>query len=639
MPFLPAFLCAVTIGTADSTVYPILNHERVAGSMIVTRNADTITVRYVFTDRNRGSRDFERFVLRNGRVISTELRRVLADETLGEPTSRVEIVGDSIRRWTPKHTSTEPFDRDTYSLEFISPYDMVLLARQLLHAPSHTIVLGKDSTARLEVLHETPVPTSRGQEPVKLVAVSIGSDSVPTLLWLDAKEDLFATEVGWFMTIKPGAEPALPMMRKIETAHRHETAENLNSRVLKPTPGGIVVTNGDLFDSERGVIVPRQTVVVRGDRIVAVGPAESTPVPEGATVIDATGKTIMPGMWDMHGHLQHESEDGGSPVQLSFGITTVRDLASDVDVATAHRARADAGTIASPRDVLAGFIEGTTKWAGPTSVLVSTEAEARAWVSKYDSLGYKQVKLYNVVHPDLVPTIIAEAHKRGMRVSGHIPRGLSVQAAVQLGFDEVQHAAFFFSTFYQDSLYVPTMRAYSQVATAVAPNVNVDGAPMTQLIEVLKQHNSVVDGTWAVWVESAGTGTAQAVGAGVTADAAKADANYIRLLKRMYDAGITLVPGTDDYYSSSYDTELELYERAGLPAPAVLQSATIVSARVMRDDKDYGSVSTGKIADLFIVSGRPAEHVKDIRNVEQVIRAGRLYDSAALRTATGFHPQ
>ena len=149
----------------------------------------------------------------------------------------------------------------------------------------------------------------------------------------------------------------------------------------------------------------------------------------------------------------------------------------------------------------------------------------------------------------------------------------------------------------------------------------------------------MVDGTWAVWVESAGTGTAQAVGAGVTADAAKADANYMRLLKRMYDAGITLVPGTDDYYSSSFDTELELYERAGIPAPAVLQIATIVSARVMRDDKDYGSVSTGKIADLFIVNGKPAEHVKDIRNVEQIIRAGRLYDAASLRTATGFHPQ
>src|SRR5581483_339388 len=152
-----------------------------------------------------------------------------------------------------------------------------------------------------------------------------------------------------------------------------------------------------------------------------------------------------------------------------------------------------------------------------------------------DSLGYKQVKLYNLVHPDLVPTFAAEAHKRGMRLSGHIPRGLSVQAAVQLGFDEVNHAAFLFSTFYQDSLYVPTMRAYSAVATAVAPNIDVDGKPMTDLIALLKAHNTVVDGTWAVWVQSAGTSIAQNVGAGVPTDAQKADANYMRLLRRLFD--------------------------------------------------------------------------------------------------------
>src|SRR5256885_13681035 len=130
-------------------------------------------------------------------------------------------------------------------------------------------------------------------------------------------------------------------------------------------------------------------------------------------------------------------------------------------------------------------------------------------------MGYKQIKLYNLVHPDLVPTIAAEAHKRGMRLSGHMPRGLTVPSAIRLGFDEVNHAAFLFSTFYQDSLYAPTMRAYSAVASAVAPNIDVDGKPMTDLIGFLKQHNTVIDGTFAVWGQSAGTGIAQARGAGV----------------------------------------------------------------------------------------------------------------------------
>jgi hypothetical protein len=338
----------------------------------------------------------------------------------------------------------------------------------------------------------------------------------------------------------------------------------------------------------------------------------------------------------MHGHMQMTSESSGGVMQLSFGITTVRDLASDIDVAVSERNRADAGRIAVPREVLAGFMEGPLKWAGPTEVLVSTEAEARAWVARYDSMGYKQVKLYNVVHPDLVPGIVAEAHKRGMRVSGHIPRGLTVPAAVELGFDEVNHAAFLFSTFYQDSLYIPTMRAYSLVASTVAPNINVDGPEMTGLIDVLKRHHTVIDGTFSVWIASAGTGIAQAVGAGVPSDVQKADANYSRLIKRLYDAGVTLVPGTDNFAGTTYNAELEVYEQAGLPAPFVLQMATITSARVMKDDANYGSITAGKVADIIVVNGKPAEHVSELRKVQQVIRGGRLFDAHDLKVATGL---
>jgi imidazolonepropionase-like amidohydrolase len=314
----------------------------------------------------------------------------------------------------------------------------------------------------------------------------------------------------------------------------------------------------------------------------------------------------------------------------------VRDLGSDPDVAVSNRDRVQAGRLAAPREILSAFIDGPGKWVAPTPNVVRTEDEARALVAHFDSLGYKQVKLYNLVHPDLIPTFAAEARKRGMRLSGHMPRGLSVPAAVQLGFDEINHAAFLFSTFYQDSLFVPTMRAYSLVATTVAPNIDVDGAAMTGLIDVLKKHNTVVDGTFSVWISSAGTSTAQSVGAGVPSDVQKSDANYLRLIRRLSDAGVTLVPGTDNSSGTSYNSELEVYEKAGISAPAVLQMATIVSARVMKDDKDYGSVAPGKVADVVIVNGKPAERVSELRKVEQVIRAGRLYDVQELRTATGL---
>ena len=632
-------LLAVALAT-DSTVYPVLNHDRSAGTMVVVRHGDSVTVRWIFTDRNRGVRIETRYVFRDGHVVFVENRPILADDRSGDPTSRIEVVGDSVRRWTPARTITEVYRGDVYYGSTASPFDEVTLAQFLMHRPDHTTKLpgATSPTMHLEIVKETTVPTSHGKERARLMSVTRGTSDTPEMVWLDGNDNLLATEVGWFITVKPGAEAALPALRKIETEFRDAKAEVMNRRLMKQTSGTIAIVHGDVFDAERGVVRPRSTIVVRGERIIAVGPDDSVAVPAGATVVDATGKTVMPGLWEMHNHMQLFSETLGSPMQLSYGITTARDLASDIDVATSQRDRADRGLIAAPHTILAGFMEGPGKWAGPTATIVRTEDEARRWVAAYDSMGYKQIKVYNLVHPDLIPTIVAEAHKRGMRVSGHIPRGLSVPAAIDLGFDEVNHAAFLFSTFYQDSLYMPTMRAYSLVATTVAPNIDVDGAPMTALIADLKRHNTVIDGTFSVWVIGAGTSIAQGVGAGLPSNVQKSDSNYMRLLRRLYDGGVTLVAGTDAFGSSSYNAELELYEKAGIPAPTVLQIATLGSARVMKEDRDYGSLSAGKVADIIIVGGKPAEHVSDLRKVEQVFRAGRWYDVHDLKVATGLVP-
>ena len=632
-----AFAAALTLA-ADSTVYPVLNHDRPAGSMTVWRHGDSTTVRYVFTDRNRGTRLETRYVFRDGRIVFSENRPVLADGRSGDPTARFEVVGDSVRQWTPSRTTMEAFKRDVYYGFGFTPFDDATLARFLLKHPGRSIKLpgSPSATMRAEIVKDMPVRVAKGGERARLVALYRDSTATPNVVWLDGNDDLLSSDVDWFMTIKPGAEPALPALRAVEMEFRNAKGEALNRRLVKPTSGTVAIVHGDLFDAERGVVRPRTTVVVQGERITAVGPDDSVRVPSGATVIDAAGKTVMPGLWEMHNHMQIYSQTSGAPIQLALGITTIRDLASDIDVAVSHRDRAERGLIAAPHTILAGFMEGPGKWAGPTAVIVRTEDEARRGVATYDSLGYKQIKVYNLVHPDLIPTIAAEAHRRGMRLSGHIPRGLSVPAALDLGFDEVNHAAFLFSTFYQDSLYMPTMRAYSLVATTVAPHVDVDGPAMTTLIADLKRHNTVIDGTFNVWVTSAGTGIAQAVGAGVPADAQKADSNYMRLLRRLYDAGVTLVAGTDAFGSGTYNTELELYEKAGIPAPTVLQIATLGSARVMKEDHDYGSIAVGKVADIIIVAGNPAEHVADLRKVEQVLRAGRWYDAHALKAAADF---
>ena len=631
-----AALLALAIA-ADTTSYVVLNHGRPAGEMLVVSRGDTTTVNYHHYDRQRGARSQTRYRIRDREIVAGESWQLplygAIPSPLPAPGDRFEITRDSVL-WGARDSSRGAARTPAtfYRLRSNTLFDQGLLARHLLAQPNRTSALLPTGSARAEVVKDTTIRAGNARQRARLVMIYNGSFPVPSGIWLDEKGEPLAGQVGWFITVRRGAEAFLPAFRAIEIAFRDTAGAALARRLAPAAAPAIAITNGDVFDSERAVMIPRATVLIRGDRIVAVGP--DVQVPAGARVIDAAGKTVIPGLWDMHGHIQHTTQSTRGPSDLSQGITTMRDLASDIDVAVSHRDRAARGEILAPRMLLGGFIEGPGHWAGPSEVLVSTEAQARAWVARYDSLGYRQIKLYNLVHPDLVPTIAEETHKRGMRLSGHIPRGLTVQTAVRLGFDEINHAAFLFSTFFQDSLYFPQMRAYSGVSQIVAPNVNVDAPEFTALIDLLREKGTVVDGPWQLWLSSRGPAASASIGVPTSPTQAlgeKADENYRRLLKRLFDAGVTIVPGTD---GADLRSELELYERAGIPAAQVLRIATYVPARVMGEDKDYGSIAPGKVADIAIIAGRPAEKISDVRNVERVVRAGKVYEAAALRAAT-----
>ncbi len=607
----------------DSTTYVVLNHGRPAGEMVVLHRGDTTVIRYHHVDRNRGPRVETRYVIRNGEVVAGETWQLPLYGPIpnprGRPNDRFLVAegriqwpaGDSLRS-APKTPSS------WYRLRSFTPYDNAVLARFLLSRPDSTAQVVPQGSSKVRVVIDTTVRTSAGPRRLRLAMIRDNFSAASRGVWLDQQGEFFASEVGWFIAVRKDDAGLLPALRNIELRFHRAEGEALAKRLAPPPASALVIANGNLFDSERGVMVPRVSILIRGDRVVSVRPADSMQVPSGARVIDAAGKTVMPGMWDMHSHLFHTTELTSGLSQLATGVTTVRDLASDVDVAVSDRDRAAKGSILSPRIILGGFLEGPGRWAGPSEAVVSTEAEALGWIARYDSLGYKQIKLYNLIQQDLVPAIAAETRRRGMRLSGHIPRGLSTQAAVRLGFDEVNHIAFLFSTFFPDSLYLP-MRAYSAVAASVAPRFDVNAPEVTAMIDLFKEKGTVIDPTVGVF---AGAGDSVAAG-------------YLRMLKRLYDAGITIVPGTD---GTSYNQELELYERAGIPAATVLQIATLVPARVMKDEKDYGSIAAGKVADLIIVNGDPASRITDLRKVEGVIRAGRAYEVKALRSALSGAP-
>jgi hypothetical protein len=627
--------------------------------MEIAPAADSTVVRFQYVDRNRGPKVATTYRFNSTGSIASTTARGLGTDFFQTEVGEHFWTDAKAAHWKSDSDSGETTRDDAafYRALTPTPYDNAALARYLLHQPGKSAHVLPAGTLTARVVTDTSVTVGEETKHIRFVAIS-GLEVYPTGVWLDDQDQLFSSASEWFTTVRRGWEPVLPSLRKIEYAQTVIRSAALAKRLAPPASKTIVIRNADLFDSESGTLKPRTTIIVSGDRIIAVGPSASINPTAGATIIDATGKTVIPGLWDMHTHLDFTGEEDGV-LQLASGITTARDMASNVDDAVSRRERANSGTVLAPREILAGFMDGPGAWAGPTSVLVSTEAQAKEWIARYDSLGYKQIKVYNLIHPDLIPTIAAEAHKRGMRLSGHVVRGLSVPDAVLLGYDEIQHAAFLFSTFYPDSLFVPRMRSYGQVAAAVAPKFDIDGPQMTGLIAFLRDHHTVIDGTFNAWLSRGiplDDGSDAVFGRSLkwlppvmerelaspvttsAEDKATQTARnnaYMKLLKRLFDGGVTLVPGTDNVGGISYNGELEIYERAGIPPKNILQMATIVSARVMKDDKDYGSIAPGKIADLIIVDGKPAERITDLRRTERVMRAGRVYKVSDLYSAIG----
>jgi imidazolonepropionase-like amidohydrolase len=536
------------------------------------------------------------------------------------------------------------------------PQETELLARALLRSPDHRIDLLPAGRETIEELGSLTVKAGAKSETIHLYALS-GSGFEPGYLWLDSQGRLFASTSNWSGIIREGWEDAVPEIGKALDARKAERTKAIAQRLARHPHGALVFVHARLLDPARGLVRPGTTVVISGDRITAVGDDGQVAVPAGAEVVDAQGKTLMPGLWDMHVHLS--TLDG--LLHLAAGVTTVRDMANDTDFLLDMRRRVDAGEALGPHILLAGFIDGPGPYAGPSKVLVATKEEALKAVDRYKELGYEQVKLYSSLDPALVPPIIERAHHLGMRVSGHIPNGMTAEQAVRAGFDEIQHVNFLFLNFLS-GFDTRTPARFTQLGEHAA-ELDLGSAKVKAFLALLKEKKTVSDPTVNAF-EGMLTGRDGQLDPGLAPVADRLppqvrrelfggglpvppgmDQRYrdsfralLNMVRALHDTGIPIVAGTDSMAGFGLQRELELYGQAGIPNLDILRAATIVPAQVMKRDKDFASLETGKMADVILVDGQPDQKISDIRRVVLTVKGGVVYDPAALYTEIGVKP-
>ncbi|HEX3383629.1 MAG TPA: amidohydrolase family protein, partial [Mucilaginibacter sp.] len=401
----------------------------------------------------------------------------------------------------------------------------------------------------------------------------------------------------------------------------------------------IAITGGTVYDVVSEKPMPNAVVIVENGVIKKVGKHGDVAIPAGAKVIDAKGKMIFPGLWDMHAHFE-QAEWG--PAYLAAGVTTVRDCGNEFDFINAIKNAIDKGKGVGPNILKAGIIDGKGPFALGI-IQADTKEEAIKAVDRYKNNGFVQIKIYSSVKPAIVKAICNEAHKQGLTVTGHIPNGMTLQAGVDSGMDMVNHVQY----------------VYSIMKRNKDRSIDFNDSVSVAAINFIKQHHTVIDPTLGVFemsfrnvkdditIMEPGFYTLplplQALLKNTGQDPAGAQKfkplyeSMVVIVKKLHDAGVTIVAGTDQGFPGfSVPRELELYVQAGLTPADAIQTATITPARVMNIDKTTGSIEEGKQADLIIVDGDPLTNIRDIRKVTTVIKGGHIYDPHVLHTVVGF---
>lgn len=374
--------------------------------------------------------------------------------------------------------------------------------------------------------------------------------------------------------------------------------------------------------------IENATVIVRDDRIAEVGPAATVTVPRGMAVVDVRGKTIVPGLWDMHAHA---SQIDWSFPYLASGVTTIRDMGGEDGFLLAIRDAIRSGRALGPRYLLAGLVDGP----GPRAfgaVTAGTPDEGRAVVRRYHEEGFEQIKIYSLVTPEVVRAICEEAHRLGMTVTGHVPNGMTAQSVVEAGFDSIAHMQLRGASGSDASKQqIAFFRDHRTVMDPTESWNELSGRPAAVPLESLLPGVSRLPRPLARMFASmpGGNGDPQATHARLI--------ESVKLLKDAVDAGLLVVAGTDKGVPGfSLQRELELYVEGGMTPLEAIQTATIMPARAMGLEKELGTIEVGKRADLVVLDADPLAAISNIRTARQVVVNGRLYDCDALWRAAGF---
>ena len=469
-----------------------------------------------------------------------------------------------------------------------------MLARALLAVKGRRLPLFPAGQAALVTAGTRTVRGAETAVPATLHLVA-GTGVAPVPVWLDPAGRLFARGDWALAVVRRGFEKALPALLAAQDSARAARDSALASTLALRPAGALVVRDARLFDPASRQVTPGRTIVVRGDRVVAVGDA-SLAVPTDAAVVDAKGQFVLPGLADMHART--DGDDG--PLLLAAGITRVRDVGPDTAALAARGAR----------------------WAGPHALgprlHVAAPVPARGDADDALRAGARELRHLTLLlagalgdsacDARALACLATVARRAGTLAPGDAPLATLVARLRERGTVVDPVLAQLETRFLTAPGVLPL--AVAPVAERLPPVLRAErrggGLPVTSPAERRRFAESFA--------------VAQ------------------RLVKALYDAEVPLVAGSDGDGAWRLARELELYAQAGIPNPDVLAIATLGAARVLGRDSVEGRVAPGMRADFVIVDGDPTQHMATLRRTTLVVANGVVVRPDRVWRAHGIAP-
>ncbi|WP_159822097.1 amidohydrolase family protein [Colwellia sp. 20A7] len=677
MKTIQSFICSVMLITVAGCAQPYKSESTVSstlpkqekfsvifggtdvGKLLVNRDTKNINIDFSFSNNGRGASSKERLVL-SDMGLPTDWR-ITGKTVFGNEVNEQFRLQGNMANWqsSAEKGSTEFNNTSIYIAQNSSPYSLYIYAKALLNQtskslpafPSGKLTITQVDKVKLSDIHDNIVDA--------VIYAINGIELDPSYIALDENQHMLGYLSPRFVVIREGFEKQNKILSDLAATLNANRFEKIAKKTTHQYKKPVRINNVKIFDPINLKLTSSKSVLIQNDKIIAIEPSVDA-ANNGEVLIDGNGGTLIPGLYEMHGHMS----DNDALLNVMTGVTSVRDMGNEIEILDPLINKIENNIIIGPRITKSGFIEGKSEFSAATGEIASTKQEAVDLVNMYgEKGGYFQIKVYSSINGAWVPAMAKSAKKHGMRVTGHIPAFSTVDDMIAAGYDEITHINQGMLSWVLErdedtrTLYritgmkrfvdldLNSEKVQKTLNTMVEKDIAVDPTIVIHEFGLTARNGETRIGTQD-YIDNMPVGVQRNAKIALLNVADKEeDLAYklafdkiIETLTLMHNKGIFLVPGTDLGGAFELHRELELFKKIGMSNAEVLRRGSYDMANYLGYGDQLGSIEVGKLADFFLVPGNPLSDLRAIKTVSMVSKGGAIYFPSEVYPDFGIKP-